>query len=965
MQKRFSILLVLLAALAPALAKEFAPLTIASGLAEQYTVCRWSMEDGLPENDLRALCFSADGFLWCVGTHSVTRFDGTRFSTQTKLPQKGGWQGVIAKGTHGLWAYGASGAYRPADGIQDAFWPESRKGAEAAILWMQGTGSNVTWAASSKALWELKDRELREYRLPRSTPTEENISAVAADNTGCFWVAAGQRILRFEQGAFAEEKLPPDCAVDFQHLAVAHDGTLWAASGESLYCRRQGRWEAVPVPEVARGRRLGILCLYAAPDGALWVGTESTLYQVRFGLWPEALQYAQTPIRRVQWIGAAPDGSLWLAGGDGLRQLRRRSIRTFRTEEPLHRLPITALAADVQGRLLAGVANLGLLQTQPVGDLAPCPLQGLPERLPITALAADRDGSLWVGNQGDYLWHWHDEVADPFLGANINALLIDHTGRLLIGMNEGLKYFDAHRDEVVDFTNATGRVTGRVNALLADRTGRVWIGTQFDGLLQLATNGVPVRCGVAATILALHEDSEGIVWVGTPAGLECWHGAQHVTLLPDEYVAQILDDNSGNLWLGLRRGLARISKAELREAAQNPKARLYLRFFGVSEGFPDAPCASGSGHLALKTADGKLWFATQDGLAMVDPWRVAEPPAESLRVYLDEVRPLGGAWYPPGLGPTVSVGIDVPGVHGFDFQFTVPCFTEPEAVRFSWRLDGFDGAWTAPSPEGHALYPQLPPGTYRFQVRAVLNGTWSQPAWAQVTVAPLFWQTWWWLALVYAAGAAAVALVALALYRWRVRREQQLDRLRLRIARDLHDEIGSNLGGIALLIGVAEHDPDAFQRIRAITLQSIEALKDLVWMIDPGHDALPDMLQRMRGIAEDLLPGKLRAFTVTGDPAGRRASLEVRRNVLPIFKEALHNIIKHARAQHVTVGIILGERRLTLTIRDDGVGMDPAAAPGGHGLRNMQRRAEDIGGQLTIESQPGAGTVIHLEAPLA
>jgi signal transduction histidine kinase len=345
----------------------------------------------------------------------------------------------------------------------------------------------------------------------------------------------------------------------------------------------------------------------------------------------------------------------------------------------------------------------------------------------------------------------------------------------------------------------------------------------------------------------------------------------------------------------------------------------------------------------VKTPDGKLWFATQDGLAMVDPWRVTEPPAESLRVYVEDVRANGNE---------------------ADIHFTAPCFTEPEAVRFSWRLIGFENVWTDQCAERRALYPHLPPGRYQFLVGAVLNGAWSQPASVQIEVAPLFWQTWWWRALTYAAGAAVAVLVALGLYRWRVRRQQQLDRLRLRIARDLHDEIGSNLGGIALLIGVAEHDPDAFERIRAITLQSIEALKDLVWMIDPGHDALPDMLLRMRGIADDLLPGKLSAFTLTGDATGRRAPLEVRRNVLPIFKEALHNIIKHAQAQHVTIEIALTERRLTLTIRDDGVGMDPAAAPGGHGLRNMQRRAEDIGGQLKIESQPGAGTVIHLEAPL-
>ncbi len=899
MTKWLSILAAGLAALAPAAAKEFAPLTIASGRAEQYTACRWSMEDGLPENNLRALAFDPDGFLWCVGTCSVSRFDGFQFLPQTGAPAE-------------------------------------------TLLHNRLIAGAREWLASSTALLKRTTAGLQEFPLPPATNSAEKITAVVADGTNRFWLAAGQRILRFEQEKFAEEKLPPDCTVDFQHLALGREGTLWAASGESLFSRRQGRWEAVPVPEVARGRRLGILALYAAPDGALWVGTESTLYQVRYGLWPEALQNDQLPIRGVKWIAPAPDGSLWLAGSDGLRQLRRRSLRTLRPEEPLSQAAINALAVDAQGRLLAGVAHVGLMQPRPVGDLAPAPLTGLPERLPISALAAGRDGSLWVGTQGDYLWHWHDEVADPFYGPNINALLVDRNGRLLAGMDEGLKVFDPQRDELVAFTSSTGRVHSRVNALLEDRTGRIWIGTQFNGLLGLATNGALERCGAAATVLALYEDSEGLVWAGTPAGLERWQNGQHALLLRDEFVSQILDDNRGHLWLGLRRGLARISKAAL--GAVN--ARPNLRFFGVSEGFPAAACASGLGHLAAKTPDGKLWFATREGLAMVDPWRVTEPPAESLRVFIESARAQGNE---------------------ADFHFSAPCFTEPEAVRFSWRLEGFESEWTGPGAERRALYPQLPPGRYQFGVRAMLNGAWSLPALVSFTVAPLFWQTWWWKALLSAAGAALAVLVALGLYRWRVRREQQLDRLRLRIARDLHDEIGSNLGGIALLIGVAEqaHDPDAFQRIRAITLQSIEALKDLVWMIDPGHDALPDMLQRLRGIADDLLPGKLRAFTVTGDSAGRRAPLEVRRNVLPIFKEALHNILKHARAQGVTVEIGLTERRLALTIRDDGVGMEPSAAPGGHGLRNMQRRAEEIGGQLTIESRPGAGTLIHLEVPLA
>ncbi len=889
MNLRFSILAVLLVTCTVA-AKEFAPLTIASGRAEQYTCGHWTMEDGLPENDLRSLAFDADGFLWCLGSRSVSRFDGWQFHRSD----------------------GSDLMYAPISGTRE-------------------------WLATTNALARKTATGLQEFPLPLATHRAEKLSAAVAD-AGGIWLAVGQRILRFEKEKFIEEKLPPDFTVDFQQLAVARDGTLWAASGESLFCRRQGRWEAVPVPEVARGRRLGILSLYAAPDGALWVGTESTLYQVRYGLWPEALLHEQLPIRGVQWIGSGPDGSLWLAGRDGLRQLRRRNIQVLRAGGTISKTVVNALAVDAQGRLLAAIENVGLMQPQPAGGLAPVALTGLPERLPIAALAAARDGSLWIGTRGDYLWRWHDEVAEAFYGPNINALLVSRDGRVWAGADDGLKIFDTRRDELVPFSNLTSRVT----ALLEDRSGQLWIGTQLDGLHCLATNDTLKRCASATTVLTLYEDGEGVVWAGTPSGLERWQGGKLAARLGDEFVAQMLDDNRGNLWLGLRRGLARVSKAELAAAQARPN----LRFFGVSEGFPAAACASGAGHLAVKTADGQLWFATREGVAAVDPWRVAEPPAEGLRVFIAATHQRGNA---------------------VEFGFTTPCFSEPEALRFAWRLEGFERGWNEPGTERRALYPNLPPGSYRFHVRATFHGAWSQPAETAITVAPLFWQTWWWRALVYVAGAAVAVLVALGLYRWRVRRQQQLDRLRLRIARDLHDEIGSNLGGIALLLGVAEqeHDREAFQRIRSITLQSIEALKDLVWMIDPGHDALPDMLQRMRDLAGNLPPGLLREFTVTGDATGRRASLEVRRNVLPIFKEALHNIIKHAQARQVTIEVGVAEKTLTLSIRDDGIGMEPATAPGGHGLQNMQRRAGEIGGSLTIESQPGAGTSIRLEVPLA
>jgi signal transduction histidine kinase len=299
-----------------------------------------------------------------------------------------------------------------------------------------------------------------------------------------------------------------------------------------------------------------------------------------------------------------------------------------------------------------------------------------------------------------------------------------------------------------------------------------------------------------------------------------------------------------------------------------------------------------------------------------------------------------------------------------EFEFTALSFTAPENVNFRYRLEGFDADWVAAGTDRHATYSRLAAGGYRFQVTACNNdGIWNEAGAAfAFTVAPFIWQTWWFRAL---SGTAVVGLLAAA-YSIRIARLRQLERLRLRIARDLHDEVGANLGSISLLAQVMEKQPLAADAalIRSIAVQTTDTLRDIVWFIDPKHDYLSDLVARLREASRMMLQGVPHQFEQEGEFGAHALPLGFRRNVLSIFKEALHNVAKHSGATKVEVRVSRSASSFELRVADNGVGFLPATAPRGNGLQNMRRRAADLGGKLEIETRIEEGTTLTFTAPL-
>jgi signal transduction histidine kinase len=299
-------------------------------------------------------------------------------------------------------------------------------------------------------------------------------------------------------------------------------------------------------------------------------------------------------------------------------------------------------------------------------------------------------------------------------------------------------------------------------------------------------------------------------------------------------------------------------------------------------------------------------------------------------------------------------------------------------LRYQFRLEGADHDWSAPANQRIVNYANLRPGNYRFLVRAVnAEGVASKdPASIVFTIVPPVWQRWWFIALIVLGLIAATHLG----YQYRTRRLIELERIRTRIATDLHDDIGASLSKIAILSDVAaqqlrtnSESPEVapLVQIADTSRDCVDAMSDIVWAVNPHRDHLSDLTYRMRRFAEDLLDAKGIEFSIRSllDERDVNLSADLRREIYLIFKECINNLVKHSAATEAALTFSITGLWLTIAIADNGKGFESdsngtAAGMGGHGLASMQRRAQALGGSLTIQSQVGSGTTLTLRVPI-
>ncbi|MBI4469412.1 MAG: hypothetical protein HY650_08845 [Acidobacteria bacterium] len=510
-----------------------------------------------------------------------------------------------------------------------------------------------------------------------------------------------------------------------------------------------------------------------------------------------------------------------------------------------------------------------------------------------------------------------------------------------------------------------------------DRAGNLWIGFSWDGLARYR-NGrfdyFTTRDGVpAGWIYDLYVDRGGKLWVASTLGglalvddptvdrpvFTTYTTAQG---LSSNKVTCITEDRWGRIYVGTSRGLDRFDPAAGR-----------VKHFTAADGL-----TSGEIRVLFVDRKGTIWAGGAAGLSRYVPQ--PDSPHSPPPIFIHGMSIRGVRQPVSALGEVeISLPDLAPDMNQLQIDFTGLSFASGESLRYQFRLEGADTDWGTPTDQRTVNFANLAPGTYRFLVRAVNSEGIASPRPAAVMFAILrpTWQRWWFLTL----AALLAGLVAYTLYRHRIVRVLELERVRVRISTDLHDDIGSSLSRIAILSEVVKRQDDSRQAQSAEMLTQIaetsrglvDTMSDIVWSIDPRRDDLNNLILRISEFAADVLDAKGIAWTFDAptDPETVRLTPDQRRHLFLIFKEALNNIARHAEASSVRLAITVRDRRLLVEIEDDGRGLRTASTPAaepprnrGHGLDNMRARAAEIGGALAIEANAGRGTRLTLSVPL-
>ncbi len=688
------------------------------------------------------------------------------------------------------------------------------------------------------------------------------------------------------------------------------------------------------------------------------------------------------------------EGSLWVGiQHAGLARVRERYFTALAMRGGLQAPLVWAVAQDRAGNIWLGTEHNGL-QRWKDGQSTRVELEAGGLESSVYSLCVDRRGTVWAGTEegsvfryenGKFLMVWR--LAEPGWNQRIYVIYEDRRGQMWFGTGMGLFRWqagEAHR------CNARGFDAGIVRVLAEDASGRLWAGLSGGAPVRLASiegdELVPRgnRQGLAGyEVFGLCGAADGSLWVGTVGG-GLWHWRENecsqLSLaegLPEERIYQMQEDAAGNLWLCSPSGIIRLAKADLAAFEAGHTARLEYLLFDRTDGLPTRECSGGSQPSVFRASDGRLLFAMSEGAVALSPEQVqvntVRPP-----VHIEEVR-VDGKLLQARLrqGPRWRLG---PGRHMVEFRYTALSLRAPAKVRFRGRLSGIDRDWRAFGSARTATYSLSSPGDYDFQVVACNNdGIWNEAgADLALEVEAYVWQKGWFrvAALLLIAGLTAASLRALELRKHQrklaaLELEQRLEQERSRIARDIHDELGSRLTEIGLLSELARRVEPLAEQVKADietiagkARSSTQALDEIVWAVNPRNDTLEGFVTYACAYAEEHLHlARIRCRLETTSPIPPRPlRADVRYHLFLAFKEALNNVVKHARATQVELRVTVTAEQMTMAIRDDGCGFDfdPERPPGfgGNGLANMRERLRSAGGAFLCESARGRGTQV-------
>ena len=963
-----------------------------------FRIRHWTTENGLPQDRIACLKQTRDGYLWIGTWYGLARFDGVRFTLFNTL------------NTPEIENDSINGLTEDADGT---LWIATKNG----LVFLRnnrfqrladpaGTSPQPVWhvaAAKSGGIWFCTDNAVTRWRdgkfstialEPKTGAKIQSLFETKDDGLNLLlkdsWLKIAPDAGRLETNRVATEGEP-------KWIATQRDGEdnrLWVGTIQGLLHYEGGQLQTPPIQILATNE---IYFLYRETSGTLWVnpkgkglfrgdGTNFTVVDLgALGLKP-----------RVTCMAEDDEGSWWVGTDRGLFQLQRSIVRVYTSNDGLPSDNISTVCEDSKGTIwVATDSGASIIQNDTVEFLG-----GLePEtRNHSRCVWPGKNGNVWLGrHHGSIIAFSGKEFSESFSNAlfsnSLNALYEDRSGRLWVGANGGAVAFEPRQFDQPSIVTAEHGIKG-VHSILEDRAGTFWFGTKNEGLARLR-EGIYSRFtklnGLSDdSVWNIYEDAAGSLWLGTANGLTRYRDGKFFAFtrehgLRENTVNCVLEDDYGNFWISGLNGIYRVKREDLDSVADGRKATFQSITLGTMDGLESAETNGERQPSGWKSRDGRIWFPTTRGLAVIDP-QTFELHKDQPRVVIEGVKADEKIIFnnsessknqPPSFLP---VKILAGRGHLLEFTYTAISFSKPEKTPFRYRLAGVDANWHEETQERTVRYLNLRPGRYRFEVIAAnRHGLWNErPAGFAFSLEPHFWQTWPFYLACIAGTLGMIASVLSYRLRWqrrflKIEAQNNLADERSRIARDLHDDLGTALTGLALELDVVGREgtraQTATNRLSSAAKDArslAQRMREVVWAINPRCDntsSLTDFLEEQ--IAQFLSNAGIQVrLDFPEDIPTVPIDAETRYQLALCVRETLNNIVRHAQATQVVVRLEFTKKDVLLFIKDNGRGfsVDPQS---GHGLSNIRTRLQKINGTFEYVSVPGGGAELRFGVPMS
>lgn len=938
------------------------PVLTVRSYGQTYDFKTYSIQDGLSQSVAQTLLQDRKGFIWIGTGYGLNQFDGIHFKSFFVE------QGLIHNKIYSLW-----------QDAQGRIWIGTERGISIYENGHIVSPANIDSVIQSPVNTIFHDRQGRIW--------------MGTEGEGVYYLLHDKIHHLDEQQGLSNNRV--------RALAGGDTGAIWMGTADGITIWKNGILKKLTAKDGLVNNH--VMCIYKDQDGSLWIGTQHGLSHLVDGRFINYTSHSGNPFSQIHCILRDHRGILWIGTENGLIRYEKGRFKTYTIANGLSNNYIYSMMEDSEGNLWLGTFGGGINRFS--GELITNYTidNGLNNNV-VTAISPDTD-KIWIGTYGGGLnifrnnklisYRYNKRLPDPRIfslhrmdnhsiwvntmngiaiirngkvtqpaylknlpSQKIRCAIEDNSGRYWIGTDdEGIIVINHGKYQRI--TSKNGLAGNNIRSIMQDHNGDIWIGT-YEGASRIRDGKIKnytISDGLPNNgVLDIYQDDSGNIWFSTFGGLGIMTGHQirHITGrsdLQNTVFYTVTQDSHKAYWIGSSKGILYLTRKRLLQAMAGKDSVLNVFFKRYTTDMGLVTNEMNWGAIA-KDNKGNIWFGSVSGLIKVNT-SLENSTSNGPPIYITGVNVMD---QPAENGNHLHLDYNQ---NYLTFHFVGLSFSSPGRVMYEYRLRNADPRWMVTNNE-NVRYSALKDGSYTFQVKARNNdGSWSPSvaSFSFVIRAP-FWETWWFRFLILT---IVIAIGALVYNNVRIAKMAEMERMRVRIASDLHDDVGSSLTEIALQSDFIQSNPlpaevkDAVHQIGDQSRKIVNTMDDIVWSIDARNDTIGDLTDRMQDYANRVLVPKQVTvhFNLQALENEKKIPVELRQNLYLIFKEAVNNIVRHSNADQVDVTLTHYGGSYDLKIHDNGTSGTEIRKKTGHGLRNMKMRGEIIGADVIFKNDNG------------